>query len=289
MNKQVLTNKSILVFFIILLNFTFAQANVFETEVISKSGKIFDNGIQSSYVINGNLQTFDKNIDTDNDGDLDIVRVKSNQDSSTLSITLLINDGNNVFSESAQQFPKINQISQTNIKLIDVYANDLDNDGLLDIWFYTKSIIAACDYSVETSYIYKNINSNQFELAQSFYYEAYHNEYGAGKVPSIKFVDLNNDSFLDPVIDNLHFHIVTPAKIKLINNHSFDFNLKQESMLPYVTGLKSLDFNNDDSQDFITLSSIPKLCNIQTTANNFANKIHGLLWQGDGNSRFSCE
>jgi len=290
MNQQVLTHQSRLVFFIILLNFTVAQANIFKTEVISKSGEIFNNvGVQGSYVINGNLQTFDKNIDTDNDGDLDIVRVKSNQDSSVLSITLLINDGNNVYSESSQEFLQINLPSQTNIELIDVYVNDLNNDGLLDIWFYTKSIVAACDFSVETSYIYKNNGSNQFELAQSFYYEAYQNEYGgAGKVASIEFVDLNNDSFLDSVVDNLHFHTLTPAKIKLINNHNFDFNLKPESMLPYVTGLKTLDFNNDGNQDFITLSSIPKRCNIQTAADNLANKIHGLLWQGDGNGAFTA-
>ncbi len=263
-----------------------SQASIFKTQHIKGYAQP-SLSIIGNFAINQDASSYEVFFDSDNDGDDDRLTVSSNTNSSSLSVTLSINDGNEVYIDTIQNFNSINLNNQTNVKLMDVYLQDLDNDGFMDLWFHTKTAIQDYNFSIDNSFIFKNKQSNEYEVVNSFYTESHENSHTSKGRTLMIFEDINGDGLIDPRFHNLYVHDFPAAQYQLINGGSFQFSVKAESTLAYTKKVVALNYNNDGHQDLISLSYI-YFPSLGLNSPNLMNSQQSALWVADGSGGFDA-
>ncbi len=262
-----------------------AHANIFKTQHLKGYAEP-SLGIIGDFAINQDASDYEVFFDSDNDGDDDKLVLSTNGNSSTLTAVLSINDGSGNYMVSNQNFAAINLNNQVNIKLMDVYLQDLDNDGFVDLWFHTKTAIQGYSKSIDNSFIFKNKLSNEYQLVNSFYIESHDNSHTSKGRTLMIFEDINGDGLVDPRFHNQYVHDFPAAPYQLLNEGDFQFIVKQESTLAYTQKVVALDYNNDGNKDLITLSYIyfPEL---GISSPNLMRSQQSGLWLGDGQGGFN--
>lgn len=262
------------------------KANIFKSEKVAGDSASAVAYTEQEYAINEGFQTFEKSVDTDSDGDLDIIKVSSNQYSTNLSAVFLTNNGDGSYTQNEEQEFLLNMENQQNIKLVDVIAKDLNNNGKPDLIFYTSSVLANCGYHVNTVSIYRNDGSNQFEAVHSYAHESYMSEFADSNYAYIHVQDMDNDGYQDFEVGSQVAESYLAKNLVMLNNHDLGFKLDDESMIQYVTSIKALDFDGDGNMDLAAATEIPQNCELQTGSQNINDMTHGLLWMNNGSGEF---
>ncbi len=283
--KKMKNNKYLL---LIALVSSASQANIFNTQHI-KGYTEPSLSIIGDFAINQDASSYEVFFDSDNDGDDDRLTVSTNAQSSVLNVTLSINDGNGVFTDSSQNFNSINSNKQVNVKLMDIYLKDLDNDGFIDLWFHTKTAIADYNFSIDNSFIFSNKHENEYELANSFYTESYENSHTSKGRTLMIFEDVDGDGLIDPRFHNLYVHDFPAAQYQLVNDGGFQFSVKAESTLAYTKKVVAMNYNNDGYQDVISLSYIYFPSSLGLSSPNLMNTKQSALWLADGSGGFYAQ
>ncbi len=183
--------------------------------------------------------------DYDNDGDLDLYVVSGGggdvkSEPSLLQDRIYINNGNGDFIKAMNVLPKIESSGQQ------VKANDIDNDGDLDLFIGGRTMPGKYPYSPK-SYILINENGKYIDKSNDWLGEGLSS---IGMVTDFVFTDLNNDQLSDLVIVGEWMSV----KALLNKGNSFT-DVSSEYGFDKLKGwwysIEQADFNNDGKMDFL--------------------------------------
>jgi len=199
--------------------------------------------------------------DYDNDGDKDLYVVSGGGGDVKLEPLLLqdriyINNGNGDFIKAVNVLPKIEASGQQ------VRANDIDNDGDLDLFVGGRTSPGKYPYSPK-SYILINENGKYIDKSNDWLGEGLSS---IGMVTDFVFTDLNNDQLSDLVIVGEWMSV----KALLNKGNSFT-DVSSEYGFDKLKGwwysIAQADFNNDGKIDFL-LGNIGENIKFKATEEN---------------------
>ncbi len=193
--------------------------------------------------------------DYDNDGDLDIILIGSDNGGSHLKI--YSNDGSGNFSLSTITFDDVYRNGQ-------VEFIDFDNDNDLDVF------VSGWNNSTEKSALYKNNSGDFVEILSPFAQNISNSQFG--------WSDLDNDGDLDLVLSGNYQTI--DDYIYVYRNDSNDiFTLMSTSILAHSQGKTLIgDLDNDGDND-IVIGGL--------TVSNFEGSLQ--VYRNNGNFNFTLE
>ena len=183
--------------------------------------------------------------DYDNDGDKDLYVVSGGggdvkSKPSLLQDRLYSNNGNGNFIRLNNVLPKIEASGQQ------VKANDIDNDGDLDLFVGGRTIPGKYPYSPK-SYILINENGKYIDKSNDWLGEELTS---MGMVTDFVFTDLNNDKYSDLVIVGEWMSVKA-----LLNNGDYYVDVSADYGFDTLKGwwysIDQADFNNDGKMDFL--------------------------------------
>ena len=168
----------------------------------------------------------------------------------------------------AQQFEEIQETPFKNFFYSASAVGDFNNDGFKDL-FFTGAIDSDDDANVDVTFneFYQN-NNGVFFSKQLFENNAVH-------LSDVKFIDFDNDGFLDIITSGLSYDDVVNYQQYRFKNTGNDFELAENIPGKIYGSLEVFDFNHDGKQDYA-------LNGTQYTPEGFTHNLDLFLNNGNG-------